>query len=122
MSFSKANKLKLKDQLIKILFRPDAKILYSTHCSIDPKMIVISPTGYVYPCIEIFQRSPSYHFGNILRFNKKEIEHYRQFIQASKNIECPYEDIRYGYRSICLNNIDLLRCPLIMQLYYVGKN
>ena len=109
----KINKLQINlrkyllETLTKHFKQKKEKIFLSDNCDIDSKTIFISPTGYLYPCIQIFQKNPSRHSGNILNYDSKKFKKYIGFLlklQTQKN-KCPYYFIVGKKFAICLNNM-----------------
>lgn len=115
------NREEFKTKLIHNLFTEEPVIHKNSRCALSPKVMVLSPTGYIYPCIEILQRVSNHHFGNILQLNKNKIRSYQDAVTALKYNKCPYEDINGGKISLCLNNNEVPNCPVKLQLCRVRK-
>jgi len=107
LSFSKDKKLNLKQYLLDVFKKTgygDKDFLFDDSCEVDGKNIFISPSGYIYPCIEIYQQKPSHHLGNISKISIKNFDFYiNQFIK-SKPKQCPYQFMVKDNLAVCLNN------------------
>jgi len=106
LGFNKSDKSNLEKYLLDILKKiscQDKDFLFDDSCEIDAKNIFISPSGYIYPCIEIYQRKPYCHFGNILRVNKEDFRLQKNQQIKSKPQSCPYQLIVKDNFALCLN-------------------
>lgn len=116
----------LKRNLLKILKRYFHKIekSWNQNCSIDPNTIFLSPLGYIYPCVEIFQKNPRCHFGNIRYINSKNFQKYREIISKLSKInkKCPYKEIKGSNFLLSLNNTFVKNCPIEKRLCRVKKS
>ena len=114
LGFSKQEKLNLKGYLFNILKKfdyQDKDFLFYDSCEIDDKNIFISPLGYIYPCIEVYQRKPGCHLGNILEVNKKEFKFRRDQCIKLKPKNCSYQFMVKNDFALCLNNPSV-KCEL----------
>lgn len=80
-------------------------------CEANMASIFLSSEGFIYPCIELFQRTPKNHLGNILDYTPKQfIEDKKRLLKKTKNKKCCYEFTwGLGFR-ICLNK--RVKCAL----------
>jgi len=107
LEFNRQEALNLKQNLLNILkkFNYQKKdFWFYNSCEINNKNIFISPQGYVYPCIEVYQQKPNYHLGNILKISKEEFKSKRDKCLASKPKNCPYVFAVKNDLALCLNN------------------
>ena len=114
LGFNKQEKLNLKEYLLNVLKKfdyQDKDFLFCDSCEIDDKNIFISPLGYIYPCIEVYQRKPSCHLGNILEINEEEFKLRRGQCLKLKPKSCPYQFMVKDDLALCLNNPSV-KCEL----------
>jgi len=97
-------------------------VFLNENCSVNPETIFLSPSGYIYPCIEIFQRNPSCHLGNILRINPKRFQRYKRILSEFAKNKCSYEEIRGNNFSICLNSLFIKNCPVENKICQLKKS
>jgi len=104
-TFHKLNSNKLKKE---------NPIIYNK-CECNSSTIFLSPNGYIYPCIEVFQTSPSYHLGNIKNIDidilKTNLRKIVKFSNSKKN-KCPYEVFNIKNFVFCLNKSKITKCVL----------
>lgn len=95
----------LLETLVKYFKQAKENMSINDNCDIDQKTIFISPTGYVYSCIEIFQKSQGKHLGNILNYDHNKFKKYIRYFANTqiKKTTCPYKFIILGKYAICLN-------------------
>lgn len=85
-------------------------------CNLKSTTAFLSPTGYLYPCIEIFQRKPSLHLGNIFNFGLKEYLKHRNLLSKFRKSECPYQITEgFGF-TLCLDSSSV-NCPVLAELH-----
>jgi len=108
----------LEEQLIRILKKhfSDLSDCWERSCGIEETTIFLSPLGYIYPCVEIFQRNPDCHFGNIRFITLREFQEYQEVVRRFSVEKCPYEEIRGRGFSLCLNNTLIKDCPIEKKL------
>jgi MoaA/NifB/PqqE/SkfB family radical SAM enzyme len=114
LGFNKQEVLGLKQDLLSVLkkFNYQKKdFWFYNSCEINDKNVFISPQGYAYPCIEVYQRKPSYHFGNILKSSKEEFELRRNKCIKLKPKNCPYLFAVKNDLALCFNN-QSIKCRL----------
>lgn len=115
LKITKSKEINFREYLLEVLKKNfsqnSEKILISNYCEINSETIFLSPLGYIYPCIEIFQRNPNYHFGNILKYTPKTFEKYQKTISSFIKNKCPYQFIGGENFAICLNNSSI-KCSL----------
>jgi len=107
------------------VFNFDKKdFIYSETCDFETSTVFLSSTGYLYPCIEIFQKKPNLHIGNIFDFKTKEyLKNSKSFFNLRKE-KCVYQIIRGFNSSFCLNS-SLAKeclCPLLLKLQSIKYN
>ncbi len=110
LAFSKGKKLNLKSQLFKTFEKfgyRDEDFLFFDSCEIDNKNIFLSPKGFVYPCIEIYQQKPDNHLGNILGISKENFKKRRREYIKSKPRKCPYQFMVRDNLALCLNDLSV---------------
>lgn len=113
------NRLNLENYILfcyKEIFSADTNqdLFIENQCTANPETIFLSSTGYIYPCVEIFQRDPFLHFGNILSLKDPQkffSDYSLLFKKIKKEKNCPYKTIRINNISLCLNN-KLQKCVL----------
>lgn len=118
LRFSKSTQLNLKQYLLDILERNNfygKNSLLDSSCEIDNKNIFISPLGYIYSCIEIYQQKPNCHLGNILKISKNDFKLRRNRHVKLKPKDCPYQFIVKRNFALCLNN-PLTKCRFCRKL------
>jgi MoaA/NifB/PqqE/SkfB family radical SAM enzyme len=95
----------LLETLVKHFKQKKESVSVSNNCDVDPKTIFISPTGYIYPCIEIFQKNQRKHSGNVLNYDHDKFEKYIKYFREThiKKTKCPYQFIILNKSAICLN-------------------
>jgi len=114
LRFSKQEKSNLKGYLLSVLKEFDYKdkdFLFYDSCEIGDKNIFISPLGYIYPCIEVYQRKQGCHLGNILEVDKEEFKLQRDQYIRLKPKSCPYQFMVKNDLALCLNNPSV-KCEL----------
>ena len=123
LGISKERKKNLKDSLLGIFKKhfPQFEVRLNKKCEANRKTIFLSPLGYIYPCIEIFQRKSSCHLGNIRECNFKRFLRYRKVIFKDPKIKCPYEEFRGNNFSALLNDSFIKKCPLEERIYKLQK-
>lgn len=84
-------------------------LFLDNECDVDCKTIFLSPSGNIYPCIEIFHQKPRCHLGNILKFELKDYIKYKHTISKRKEGNCPYKFIVKGNVAVCVD-IPLAKC------------
>ena len=110
LGFSKSDQLDIQQYLLDIFKRTGYRnkdFLFDKSCEIDDKNIFISPSGYIYLCIEIYQRKPSCHFGNILKVNKENLRFRRKQQIKLRPKNCPYQFMIKDDFALCLNNASI---------------
>lgn len=109
----------LKEYLIKKLkkvFDLDIKSLITNSCcNLKSTTAFLSPTGHIYPCIEIFQKKPSLYLGNIFDFRPKEYTEHRNFLSKFKENRCPYQLTKGSNFTLCLDDPST-KCPVLVNL------
>lgn len=106
LALDKQSQLKLKENLVAMLRefgRKDDYLLSCNACEINNKNIFISPKGYIYPCIEIYQQEQGSHLGNILEVGKSTFKNRRDRYINQKPTTCPYQFIVNNDLVLCLN-------------------
>lgn len=107
----------LKEYLIKKLkkvFDLDIKsFITNSCCNLKSTIVFLSPTGYIYPCIEIFQKKPSLYLGNIFDFRPKEYREHRNVLSKFKKSKCPYQLTRAPGFTLCLDDPST-KCPVLI--------
>jgi len=114
LGFNKKEKLNLKGYLLNVLKKfnyQDKDFLFYDSCEIDDKNIFISSLGYIYPCIEIYQRKSSCHLGNILKVNIEKFKFQRNRFMKLRPRNCPYQFMIKNDLALCLNNPSV-KCEL----------
>ncbi|MDK2949257.1 MAG: hypothetical protein PWQ56_422 [Patescibacteria group bacterium] len=106
------HQFKLKYYLLNILKKnnyTDRNFLFNNSCEVSNDNIFLSPLGYIYSCIEVYQQKPSYHLGNILKIDKNYLR--EQMINQAKlkPKKCPYQIIINDGVALCINN-QLTKC------------
>ncbi len=112
-----------RNHILEILknYFPKFKVEWNRKCEIDSKTIFLSPLGYIYPCIEIFQRKPTCHLGNIREFYPERFLRYKKIIFKGKKAKCLYEELRGSNFSILLNNPFIKKCYLEKKICRLKK-
>ncbi len=103
LKFSKS----IQSDLLNVLKKDgyyDKDFLFDNSCEIDSKNIFISPLGYIYPCIEIYQQKPGCHLGNILKIDKDNFRSQKDRRIKLKPKNCPYQFIVKDNFALCLNS------------------
>lgn len=103
--------INLEKQLLAALKINRKKVIQRNECDVKPTTIFLSPTGYIYPCIEIYQRRPPRHFGNILKVKPNNITEFTNLFLSAKKKKCPYHFHISPRSSICLNN-QSIKCQI----------
>jgi len=85
-------------------------------CDLKSATAFLSPTGYLYPCIEIFQKKPGLHLGNIFDFRPREYSKHRNLLSKFKKRKCPYQLTRASGFTLCLDD-PLRECPMLSELH-----
>lgn len=114
LSINNQKELNLRKYLItifkKVFGESHIKAFITNKCEINPTTIFLSPLGYFYPCIEIFQKKPEFYLGNILHHTPQNFEKLKEISYFFKKIKCPYQFIVGKQFAICLNNSSI-KCP-----------
>lgn len=99
----------------RVLGQNHMKIFITNRCEINPTTVFISSLGYLYPCVEIFQKIPGCYLGNILHYTPENFKKLAKIFSRFKRIKCPYQFIVGKNFTICLNNPSI-KCPYIKNL------
>ena len=103
-------------------FKKHLRMIYNKNCGADLNTIVLSPTGYIYPCIEILQKCPEHHFGSILNFTSERMQKYGYIVSNTSISQCPYKTITGKTFSICLNKPKINCCLIPFYANQKNKN
>lgn len=102
----------LKRYLLNILKEShyfEESFLFDSFCEFNKKNIFLSSSGYIYGCIEIYQKKPSRHLGNILKINKGFFKDQIRQQAKIKPKKCPYQLMVNNDFALCINN-KLVKC------------
>jgi len=114
LGISKEQKKNFKSNLLGIFKKhfPQSKVEWNKKCEVNGRTIFLSPLGYIYPCIEIFQRKPGCHLGNIREIHGERFLKYKKVIFKDLKMKCLYEELRGSDFSVLFNNPFIKKCPL----------
>jgi len=80
------------------------KLAVDDNCEVNMTSIFLSSEGFIYPCIEVFQRTPENHLGNILNYTPKQfIGDKERLLKEARDKKCCYEFIYGSGFRICIN-------------------
>lgn len=104
-----------KENLIAVLTKlykcSRAELEINDGCEAHMTSIFLSSEGFIYPCIEVFQKVPENNLGNILDYTPKQlIEDKKRLLKKTKNKKCCYEFIYGSGFRICINK--RVKCAL----------
>jgi len=102
----------LERRILKTLGLKKTDIVKKDNCDVKPTTIFLSSTGYIYPCIEVFQRKPALHFTSILEPNFENIIEHLNLLSKFKKKRCPYRFIIGTSSTVCLNRPSV-NCHLV---------
>lgn len=109
LEINKKEKRILKENILKSLAKFPSIINLTNlteddHCDVNPETMFISPSGNIYPCVEVFQKNQRLHCGNILTIKSKNLAKYFKTFKNTDKKSCPYTTLYGTDFSISLNN------------------